>query len=266
MSLVDGEAVLVFLDADVRLRPDALGALLANAEAGGVVSVQPFHDVPTATEQLSGVFNLVSLMGVGAGTSRPSAIFGPVICCSVADYVRVGGHRSVRSALVEDVELGHRFLAAGARIRVFGGDELVSFRMYPTGLRSMIEGWCKNMAIGAASVPLWRTVAVGWWITGLVMGSTAYLEAVVDVLRATVPATVTILTVLLTSVCLAILLRRVGSFRWWTISLYPALVVFFVVVVLRSTWMTHVRRSVTWRGRTIDLSEGVDDAVARWTP
>lgn len=250
------DTLLVFLDADVRLHPDALEALAGQAAAGGVVSVQPFHDVPAGVEQLSAMFNLVSLMGVGAGTDHPSAIFGPVICCTAADYRAIDGHRSVASAIAEDVELGHRFLAAGVAIRVVTGGSLVRFRMYPTGLRSMIEGWSKNMATGAASIALWRTLAVGWWIAALVIASTQYVSAVGSVvLRGDLPAWDASFVVVASGAVLGLLLAKVGSFRSWIVALYPVLVAFFVTVFVRSVWLTHVRRSVTWRGRTIDLTD-----------
>jgi 4,4'-diaponeurosporenoate glycosyltransferase len=50
------------------------------------------------------------------------------------------------------------------------------------------------------------------------------------------------------------LLRRVGSFRWWTWSMFPGPLLAFDVVFARSAALTLVRRSVRWRGREVDLS------------
>ncbi|MGB2917426.1 MAG: hypothetical protein WBB83_12655, partial [Candidatus Microthrix parvicella] len=54
---------------------------------------------------------------------------------------------------------------------------------------------------------------------------------------------------------LAVLLHRVGRFRWWTSVLYPVGLVTFFGVFVRSTWRTLVRRSTRWSGRTIDLTQ-----------
>lgn len=251
------DGILVFLDADVRLRPAALGLLLDEAERGGVVSVQPFHEVPTAVEHLSALFNVVSLMGVGAGTDAPSAMFGPVICCTVADYERVGGHSGVRSSVTEDVALAHRFLATGIGVRVLGGGDAVRFRMYPTGLRSLVEGWSKNMATGAAAVPWWRTVGVALWIAGLVSAS----MAAVGLVTGAATSTAELVAVVSAALGLGVLLGRVGTFRWWAVVGFPILVAGFVVIFARSVWLTHVRHSVTWRGRTIDLRSTPDDTA-----
>jgi len=252
MSQLAPDDLLVFLDADVRLHPAALQAVVGAAAEGDVVSVQPFHELPTAVEQLSAVFNVVSLMGVGAGTASPTAVFGPVVCCTTGQYRAVDGHRSVRAAVAEDVELGRRFLQADVALRVFGGGELLRFRMYPTGLSAIVEGWSKNMATGATSIPLSRTVGAAWWISSLVAASWTYLSLVVGAASPTAP---TLLATAVGGLGLAALLRRVGSFRWWAMLAYPVLVAFFVAVFVRSLWLTYVRRAVNWRGRTLDLGD-----------
>jgi hypothetical protein len=47
------------------------------------------------------------------------------------------------------------------------------------------------------------------------------------------------------------LLRRTGSFRWWTWALFPLPLLAFDVIFARSALRTLVRRSVRWRGRDI---------------
>ena len=64
--------LLLFLDADTALAPDAMDGLLAlHEQHGGLVSVQPFHRVVRPYEQLSAYFNVVSLLASGAFTRRP---------------------------------------------------------------------------------------------------------------------------------------------------------------------------------------------------
>jgi 4,4'-diaponeurosporenoate glycosyltransferase len=47
------------------------------------------------------------------------------------------------------------------------------------------------------------------------------------------------------------LLRRTGSFRWWTWALFPLPLLAFDAIFARSALRTLVRRSVRWRGRDI---------------
>ena len=69
-----------------------------------------------------------------------------------ADYEAAGGHAgdSVRGAVLDDVSLARAVQRTGRGVTVFGGRGAVRFRMYPDGLRSLVEGWTKNFAGGAA--------------------------------------------------------------------------------------------------------------------
>ena len=246
----DEDDILLFLDADVRLAPDALAHVVrARQERGGVLSVQPFHDVPTAVEHLSAFFNLASMMGIGAGTRRPAGLFGPLLCWRVGDYRRLGGHRRVRSELVEDLALARALRDDGIPSAVFCGGKMVGFRMYPHGLTSMVEGWSKNIAAGVGSTPLHRSVGVALWVAGTLSAAIHLVQAVGGTSAALVSA---LLVYAATALAIGVMLRRVGSYRWWSAAAFPVLGVFFTAIFVMSSWMTYVRRAVRWKGRTLD--------------
>ena len=48
-----------------------------------------------------------------------------------------------------------------------------------------------------------------------------------------------------------VMFRQVGRFGPVTALLFPVPLVFFIAVFVRSLWRTHVRHSVTWRGRAV---------------
>jgi 4,4'-diaponeurosporenoate glycosyltransferase len=77
-SVAAGSVILIFLDADVILAPDALARLVAEWQrTGGLVSVEPCHVVERPYERLSAVANIVSLMGTGAFTPRRASRRAP---------------------------------------------------------------------------------------------------------------------------------------------------------------------------------------------
>lgn len=249
-ATADEDDVLLFLDADVRLAPDALGRVVAaRHERGGVLSVQPYHAVPTAVEQLSGLFNLASMMGIGAGTHRPSGLFGPLLCWRVGDYRAVGGHRRVRSELVEDLALARALHEDEIPTSVMCGGEAARFRMYPRGLGSIVEGWTKNLATGVGSTPLLRSVGVALWMAGTL---TAALHLVRTIGGPSAPLVSALLVYAATALAIGVMLHRVGSYRWWSALGFPVLGVFFTSIFVVSAWRTHVRRAVRWKGRTLD--------------
>lgn len=242
----DAAAALVFLDADTVVEPGGLSCILGeHRRRGGLVSVQPFHAVQRPYESLSAFFNIVSMMGVGAFTpgrqSPPTGAFGPCLVCSTADYLSTGGHShpDVRSRVVEDVALAQRFTGAGLPVSVLGGRGTIAFRMYPQGLRQLVEGWTKNFATGAGSTRPATFVLISLWLSGCI--SAAWSLAA--------PAAAGVYLAYVAQ--LAWMLRRIGRFGWWPALLYPVPLVFFLMVFARSLVLTHLRGEVRWRGRTI---------------
>ena len=241
--------VVVFLDADVRLTRAALARVVAERdEHGGLVSVQPWHETERPYEQLSCLFNVLAVMGTAMGSrGGATGAFGPVLVTSRADYEAVGGHGSVRSEVVEDLALAQRYRDAGLPVEVVEGRRDIRFRMYPGGLRQLTEGWTKNFAVGAGSTRLPRLAAIVWWITCL--GSAAF--ALDDSLRGDLPLVTGVALYLAFATQLWVMFRQVGRFGPVTALLFPVPLVFFIAVFVRSLWRTHVRHSVTWRGRAV---------------
>lgn len=249
--------LLVFLDADVRLAPRALAELVRrHGDLGGLVSVQPFHHMRRAYERLSAVFNIIGFMGVGAASprrrGRAHGAFGPCLVTSRADHDLVGGHRSVRDEIVEDIALAHVYERAGRPVNCLGGGDLIELRMYPDGLGQLLEGWSKNFATGAGSVGFARLALVGFWMTTVLISVQFVIEQSVG--RADVAVAQIVLLYAMFAFQFAAMLRQLGNFTVLTPAVYPALVGVFLLVFARSVYLTLVRRKVVWRGRSIPLS------------
>lgn len=234
---------LVFLDADVVVEPGGLERVLAEHDAsGGLVSVQPWHDVRRPYEQLSAFFNLVSMMSIDAFTPfgrriRPTGAFGPCLVVDSATYEASEGHGApgVRGAVLDDVALARAVATRGAPATVLAGRGSLRFRMYPRGLGQLVEGWSKNFAGGAGGTRPLTLLLVVAWLSGLMVAAIDRQPLLYG----------------LHVVQLAVLLRRVGRFSPLTALVYPVPLLFFLGVFLRSLVLTFVRRQVRWSGRTI---------------
>jgi 4,4'-diaponeurosporenoate glycosyltransferase len=254
--------LLVFLDADVRLEEEGLAHLLAAyAERGGLVSVQPYHDVPRAYERLSAFFNVVIMGSLGAFTPlgdrlRAAGSFGPCLAVARDDYFACGGHAAVRDRVVEDLALGDAARRRGLPVACLGGRRAVNFRMYPDGIRSMVEGWSKSMATGAGESPPLPRALMAVWLTG---ATTAVIACCMGIAacagsRARLPfGAAGVGLYALYAAQLWWMLRRIGSFGPLTALLFPLPLAFFHAVFARSVWLVKVRGSVTWRGRRIEV-------------
>lgn len=245
---------LVFLDADTWLAPDGLERLLAtHAERAphGLLSVQPFHDVQRPYEQLSAVCNVVPVMAAGfAAARRPrtSAVaFGPCLVTPATDLAAVGGFATVARDVVEDAALAAAYRRAGRPVVCLGGGDAVRFRMYPDGLRSLVQGWTKNLAGGAARAGVPALLGAVLWVSA---GLSITMDAV------TGPGTAVAVAWAAYAGELWWALRRLGSFHPLTALLFPLPLLAFVALFLRSAVLRASGRPVRWRGRAIDPRRG----------
>lgn len=231
--------LLLFLDADVQPAADLLDRVGAVSERhpDHVVSVQPWHRTQRVDEQCSVFPNVVALMGAGAFTvfgdvPTTRLAFGPVLAVRRSVYEHVGGHLNptVRAMHTEDIALAR----AVGRVRLYTGRPDTSFRMYPAGLRQLVNGWTRSIATGARFASWWLTLATAAWIFALAGGPIT--EPIVYPMCA---------------IQVWVLGRRAVSIHPLTALLYPVPLAVFVWIFLRSTVAVVLRRDVSWKGRSV---------------
>ena len=236
--------LLLFLDADTVLAPDALDGLLElHDRHRGLVSVQPFHHVVRPYEQLSSYFNVVSLMASSAFSRPPGRrpmAFGPCLLTSRADYERAGGHAAVRGEILDDVQLAAAYGRAGLPVRCAVGGESLRMRSYPGGVRQLAAGWTKNVASGASAAAPGAALAAVLWVSAhhavAVGAGLALVEAVTGWGSSLTSGRPALWAVAWLGVAwqLRSFLRRIGSFRWWTWALFPVPLLAFDLLFARS--------------------------------
>lgn len=202
----------------------------------GAFSVGPYHVVMKLHEQLSLFFNLAMTAG-----TVPNGLFGQMLVVDRRSYLQVGGHEAVKEKILENYFLAQRFRAAGIPVRSVTGRGVLSFRMYPNGLRELVDGWTKGFAAGAGQTPRGVLLLVIAWMTGLMLAPLG-LAITGDWLRWGT-------LYLLCTAQVGLLSRCIGSFSWYAALLYPVPLIFFFAVFLRATLRSG--KQVTWKGRDI---------------
>jgi 4,4'-diaponeurosporenoate glycosyltransferase len=225
----------LFLDADTWFEPEGLACVLA-IYPGGAFSAGPHHAVQKAYEDLSLFFNFAMTVG-----TLPDGLFGQMLLVDRESYLRVGGHEAVRGRVLETFWLAARFRTAEIPVRSIRGCGVCSFRMYPNGLRELLEGWIKGFASGAGQTPRGTLLIIVLWMIGLALAPLGLLVTG-DWLRWG-------MFYLLCAAQVAWFGRLVGTFRWLTALLYPVPLIFFFVVFFWSALRSG--RTVTWKGREI---------------
>ena len=232
--------ILIFVDADVELEKDAVNSIVYEViNSNGVVSIWPKHIIKEPYENLSMIFAIISAMASKSFSlienTRPTGIYGPLIAVSRENYIKVGTHAVVKNEVVEDFKLGTAFVKANIPVKNFLGGELVKFRMYPKGLKSLFKGWAKNSALGSATVNFSVVLPIVLFLLGSLIPPFYYN---------TFP-----FFYLYTSyvVLMYIFSKRVGEFSVVAAILYPVIVIFTLFVITYSFYATFVRGFVEWK-------------------
>lgn len=151
--------VIAFIDADVRLAPDALCRMMAFMERSGVAlaSGVPRQELGTFSERL--LLPLIHFILLGflpmcamRRTRWPSmsAGCGQLFIARRDSYLQCGGHAMLRDSLHDGLKLPRVFRQAGLSTDLFDATDLASCRMYRTDLETW-RGLGKNAIEGLAA-------------------------------------------------------------------------------------------------------------------
>lgn len=246
-------SLLLFVDADTWFEEGGLGRILSShARRGGVLSTGPYHVVRKAHEQLSAFFNLIMTAGIGSftllgGRLPPRGLFGQMLLVSRGDYFAAGGHAAVKGRNLENFCLAEQFRAMGLPLHCMGGRGVLSFRMYPHGVREVVDGWTKGFAAGAGQTPFPLLMLIICWISGLFMAALHLPGALTEPGGGLAAGWITLYSALAAQVYFQF--RRVGSFHWVTALLYPVCLIFYFLVFTRSLLRNRLGKRNTWKGR-----------------
>jgi chlorobactene glucosyltransferase len=175
--------LLLFTDADTRHSPEllehAVGALLR--ERAGMVTISPRQRCITFWERIvmPQIWFMLALRYTPrsvnrARRARDVIANGQFILTTREAYETAGTHAAVRHEVAEDLALAQRYVEKGLKLHFAFAEQLMETRMYQ-GLRSLIEGWSKNIYLGGrrsfpdepvqrALVPVMLNVALAFWL------------------------------------------------------------------------------------------------------
>jgi hypothetical protein len=177
--------LMIFVDADVRLAPDAVsrmaGFMQRNPQAG-LASGFPREIVVTWSEQL--LLPLIHFLllgflpmalmrqrmdpGLGAGC-------GQLFIARSGPYRAAGGHAAIRASLHDGLMLPRAFRRAGHMSVLFDATGFARCRMYANAAQ-VWEGLCKNATEGMAkplALPVWTVVLAGGQVLPAILMLTA---------------------------------------------------------------------------------------------
>lgn len=250
-----GDYVL-FTDADVLFGPEVIAKAVAFAkrEKADLLCVFPRLELHSGGER---VFAL-GFVQLFFAAFRPHRATDPLSPAFVgvgafnmvrrAIYQRFGGHSLLRLTVVDDVALGKLVKFSGGRIAVLHSRGLLRVR-WQKGLWGSICGveknafaglhysWLRTIAAVSATLLVWW----GPWLVASVSSSTSIRAA----------ASIGALSQIVYGIGAAANLRL----AFWYGLLSPLSITVCSFALLRSAFLTTVRRAVVWRGRSYSINE-----------
>jgi hypothetical protein len=188
--------VLIFLDADVRLEPDAILSTVDLMRVGRLDFVSPYPrlDASGVAERLIQPllpWSWLTFLPLRQAerSRRPSltAAGGQLLAMTRTMYDRCGGHQAVRSDVLEDLALARQAKRSGARGGVVDGTALASCRMYDSW-PALRDGYGKSLwhafGSGAGAAAVFTLLSVAYLappaaaLRGSRAGQIGYLAAV----------------------------------------------------------------------------------------
>jgi len=258
-ALVQGYRVargdlLLFADADTKHEPELIARAVAalTAERVDLLSVVPRQEMVTFWERLIQPHVFLALQARVGDLRRvnrtriewDAIANGQFILVTRGSYQAVGTHEAVKNSVADDVMLAQSYVRAGLDIFLVHAPHDMSTRMYRS-LREIVEGWSKNLALGAPlmapPVRVIRTLLPYlMWVPALVWVGPPVAWAVFGWDFAAIATAASLLT------WIGIYAGERGPLRY--ALLYPLGAVMVAFIMIRSAWRGS--RKVEWRGRT----------------
>jgi Glycosyl transferase family 2 len=239
--------LMVFIDADVRLAPDALARIAGFMQRGNVALGSGFPAEITGSWAEGLLLPLIHFLLLGflplpvARRSKAVAFgagCGQLMAAWRDPYQRVGGHGAVPMTLHDGITLPRAFRRAGLMTGVFDASRIARCRMYDSA-PALFAGLAKNATEGMA-----RPVALPVWTALLGCG-----QILPVVLVAIAPGPLSVAALSLGISARLLLAARFGQ-SVWSALLHPL----GVAMLLGVQWWALARaalgRPAVWRGRS----------------
>jgi len=250
----DEPEFLLFTDADILFRPDAIRRALANAVATGAdhLVVAPTTIIRRWDE--AAILSFFQIFGLWAArpwkvadpkAKRDAIGIGAFNLLRTTAYLKIGGFEALRMEIVEDLALARRIKLAGLAQRFAFGLDLVSVH-WAAGADGIVRVMTKNIF-----------AAVGFHISILLLGC-LWLAAfcVMPFFAVWVPVLAVPCSVTIAAVFVAYyLLSSRSGLSTWNALLSPFAGILFMYALLRSMGTTLRQGGVVWRGTFYPLAE-----------
>ncbi|MFD1017966.1 glycosyltransferase [Thalassobacillus hwangdonensis] len=246
----DGRYYL-FLDADARVSPKIIERSLATLWKYEAKMLSGFPNYPTnhlLAHLLVPLQHMIIFLhlplAVANFTKRPpfTAACGIFIFAEREAYEKIGGHRSVKNSLVEDVHLARRMKQSGFKMILVNITDAVVSYMYESS-RETWAGFKKNIYSGLGRSPLMVMILTIFY-------SVVFLLPFPLMLYGIITFELFLILPYVLNVMMKMFMDWKSGHPLWLSFLLPFSILALIAIMLTSMFVDIRGKSYTWKGRS----------------
>lgn len=237
---------LIFLDADVRLTPNAVADSISLLEELNLDYLSPYPR-QLVGDWLSGLvqpllqwswFSTLPIRGNERSLRRSTVVAnGQFFIVRRSAYFAVAGHSSIRSEVIDDLELARLLRRNGYRGSVVDGSSIATCLMYEN-FNQLLEGYLKSQ---------WRAFgSISGAIFAILFLTLTSIAPAVLAMSGNIWAAVATFGIIITRLLAAWKTRSIA----WSSFLHPLSISIWIFIIISSLVLKQ-RGKLFWRGRPI---------------
>src|SRR4030042_2478897 len=252
---------LIFTDADTLHFPNSISGAVAcllryNLDA---LSVFPKEIMVTFHERMMipfGHYIILSLMPLYLIRKVKSALFctaiGQFMLFKKEVYEKIGGHKSIKGKILEDMKISKRVKNFGYKFMIFDGRNNVYCRMYKN-FREIVKGYSRVLfAVFDYKVHM---ISIAIVLVFVIFLSPFFLLPMVILLD----WPLLLIELLILQITIIFITRIVLSIRFKCkavdVILHPVAIVYLIMIAINSVLSVKIRSGIYWKGRTYDVNK-----------
>ena len=251
---------LLFIDADVKLAPQALRQAIGMARADGCDMLSWFAQFELKSfwerSMMPFIADFIVLFSPLDKVNDPASDHcianGQFILIRREVYDKVGGHAAIRSSVIDDVSLARAVKFGGWKYRMAFALGLMKTRMY-SSLGQIWNGFAKNFYAATKHNPNLGLAAIGYLLLTAIAPALLLPWALANMVAGQLDSfEVLALTAMAGMVAYRTLTHRIDpGFPWLHTLLHPLQGALFIGIIMDSMARHRGWRRTTWKDRTV---------------
>lgn len=251
--------LLLFIDADVQFcGSESIEKIVQQYQrqnGHGLLSIQPYHRIQKVYENISAIFNLMTIVGMNkfsitSNNKDKKNAFGPIMLTNKKDYHETQGHLNAKDKVIEGFALSKAYSDANMPVEIYEGEGIANFRMYPQGFKALVEGWSKHFALGSTTTKKSTFSLIILWLMGSVVSS---LTVLLSVKLSIIYIMLSLLIYIAYTIQFHLLINRTGNFSLTASACHPFLFICFLAIFFKSWLDANIFKRIKWKDRDIKL-------------